>query len=205
MWHHSWETAKKTLIKLHLGVIKELHANMCKELRVVPARWFLGSWVGMSSAGCQAHAGSSSETPGGWWWHTLKKPLPQIYSLSSEYQDWDVPKKNTLSYTSTMRFYGKRLSVDLNITRLCCMESWVPFPAGWFVLQQLQERLMKNEKNVLAISAAIFHSVVLKPFVFLTSRGQWLREMDVTTCAHLEKERRSGFRLVSSSMGKQRN
>lgn len=46
---------------------------------------------------------------------------------------------------------------------------------------------MKNEKNVLAILAAIFHSVVLKPFVFLTSRGQWLREMDVTTCAHLEK------------------
>lgn len=92
-----------------------------------------------------------------------------------------------LPYISAMRFYGKSLSIDLSLTRLCCIETRLLFPAGWFVLWQLQERLMKNEKNVLAILAAIFHSVVLKPFVFLTSWGQRLREMDVTTCAHLEK------------------
>lgn len=159
----------------------------------------------MSSVGWQPHAGDSSGTPGGWRWYTLQKALPQIYLLSSECQDWDVPQANMLSYTPTMRFYGKRLSIDLILARLCCTESWVPFPSGWFVLQQLQERLMKNEKNVLAILAAIFHSVVLKPFVFLTSRGQWLREMDVTTCAHSEKWRWSGFSLVSSSVGRQRN
>lgn len=45
---------------------------------------------------------------------------------------------------------------------------------------------MKNEKNVLVILAAIFHSVVLKPFVFLASWGQQLLAMDVTTCAHLQ-------------------
>lgn len=159
-----------------------------KELKMALLRWFLGSgegggrgaqgaWPALWAAlGPQGDDGCMMHPSGGF----APNPLALVWTPGLGWV------QEMLSYIPTMRFY-KSLPIDLSLTRLCCIKTWLPFPARWFVLWQLQERLMKNEKNVLAILAAIFHSVVLEPFVFLTSWGQQLREMDVTTCARLEK------------------
>lgn len=198
-----WETAKKSQTSLR-GNQGKWHT--CKELRVVVARCFLGSWVGLSSAGCQPHAGGSSGTPGGMMViHPSEAFGPNLLTFLWMPGLGCAQDKHTIlySYCEILRkntIHWFKLNQTLLYGELCAISCWMICPAT--ATREANEKWEECAGHLSShISQGGFEAVCFLNFPRSMVTGDGCHHM----CSFGKRAMVRLWVSESSSMGRQRN